>query len=56
MPPEYFYTPVIGFSPSQLVGVERRESYTVQVGYLSGRPSPQILNLQLQMELGTASK
>jgi hypothetical protein len=44
---------VVGFSPDTLTGVERGERYTVQAGFLSGRPE-RGGNVNLKLLPGTA--
>ena len=46
---------VLGFIPSVFVGIEQGVTFSVQAGFLSGKP-PQGGNLNLNLVLGTASK
>ena len=48
-----FLSLVLGFIPSVFVGVERGVTFSVQAGFLSGKP-PQGGNLNLNLVLGTA--
>lgn len=45
----------IGFSPAEFVGVERAGPYSVQAGYLSGRPEGVGIFL-IQLEFGSAGE
>ena len=47
--------PVLGFIPSEFSEIERGVTYTVQAGFLSGKP-PQGGNMNLNLVLGTAGK
>ena len=44
---------VLGFIPPDFIGIEREEDFTLQAGYLSGKPAPGGI-LDLQLKLGTA--
>jgi hypothetical protein len=44
---------VVGFSPAELTGDERGEGYSVQAGFLSGRPVRGGL-VNLDLTVGTA--
>ena len=44
---------MLGFIPSDFIGIEREEDFTLQAGYLSGKPAPGGI-LYLQLKLGTA--
>ena len=47
--------PVLGFNPSTFVGIEQGVTFSVEAGFLSGKP-PQGGSLTLDLVLGTASK
>ena len=51
----HFFPTVLGFIPSVFAGIERGVSFSVQAGFLSGKP-PQGGNLNLNIVLGTAGK
>ena len=51
----HFFPIVLGFIPSVFIGIERGVTYSVQAGFLSGKP-PQGGSLNLNLVLGTASK
>ena len=46
---------MLGFIPSVFIGIERGVTYSVQAGFLSGKP-PQGGSLNLNLVHGTASK
>ena len=46
---------MLGFIPSVFIGIERGVTYSVQAGFLSGKP-PQGGSLNLNLVPGTASK
>ena len=49
------FTLVLGFNTSVFFGIERGVTFSVQAGFLSGKP-PQGGSLNLNLVLGTASK
>ena len=51
----HFFPIVLGFIPSVFVGIEQGVRFSVQAGFLSGKP-PQGGNLNLAIVLGTAGK